>query len=486
MKNIFIAVLFTAFSFKTYAVNNIKLEGNSITTHNENGDINITPRGTGALRLNGPVGFFGAKPDASAAFEIKSTTLGAITAPLMSEADRDAISNPARGLQIYNTDTDKINIFDGGAWTEIGGAGGANTALSNLVDPTAVNEDLNLDATKTVRLKNDVYLMGRDTLDTEDVPLIKSNGAESVTIGDESAAFLGFNKLSGFTQLWTNANADGHFRVRADQLSVETFGTSGAHLELLGGTAGGSYINLWDTDAINSIGFKSPDVLSGSALFTLPDGDGLSGQILSTDGAAQLSWVNQASTGFVSFELSPLFNGSPSTWGADIPATVIDGSSADANSAGAAGIPFYDPTGVNWFIIGTQDLDLATTSSPLLLATGANATGPSADLYFRTGPAGDGAPGGFKFEVAGISGGVTSTNPGNFTVSNVNKVMFFTRLTETISGIKPASKTSDPCSDTTNYPEGTLFYNDANDYFCFCNASSTAKQMHSPLLDCTF
>lgn len=49
----------------------------------------------------------------------------------MTEAQRDAISNPKDGLVIYNTDTDKLNYYNGGsaAWSVVGsgsGSGGVN------------------------------------------------------------------------------------------------------------------------------------------------------------------------------------------------------------------------------------------------------------------------------------------------------------------------------------------------------------------------
>ena len=56
----------------------------------------------------------------------------------------------------------------------------------------------------------------------------------------------------------------------------------------------------------------------------------------------------------------------------------------------------------------------------------------------------------------------------------------------TIDGaIKPGSETSNPCADTTNNPEGSLFWNDTSNYFCFCPASGgAAVQMHSPATAC--
>ena len=47
---------------------------------------------------------------------------------------------------------------------------------------------------------------------------------------------------------------------------------------------------------INYVGLKSPAIVSTSYTLTLPTADGTVGQVLNTDGAGQLAWVNPAST----------------------------------------------------------------------------------------------------------------------------------------------------------------------------------------------
>jgi hypothetical protein len=48
---------------------------------------------------------------------------------------------------------------------------------------------------------------------------------------------------------------------------------------------------LVDADQSNSVGFKSPATVAADLIFELPGTDGTSGQVLSTDGAGVLSWV---------------------------------------------------------------------------------------------------------------------------------------------------------------------------------------------------
>jgi hypothetical protein len=58
------------------------------------------------------VGVGTASPDASAALEIESTTLGLLP-PRMTTVERDLINSgaPAEGLTIYNTDTKCLELF---------------------------------------------------------------------------------------------------------------------------------------------------------------------------------------------------------------------------------------------------------------------------------------------------------------------------------------------------------------------------------------
>jgi hypothetical protein len=71
-----------------------------------------------------------------------------------------------------------------------------------------------------------------------------------------------------------------------------------SHLPLAGGALTGnltlnaqSDLRFADTDSSNYVGFQAPGTVSSDVLWTLPDADGSSGQVLSTDGAGTLSWA---------------------------------------------------------------------------------------------------------------------------------------------------------------------------------------------------
>ncbi|MDO7852979.1 glycine-rich protein, partial [Hymenobacter convexus] len=75
--------------------------------------------GTELMRIqgNGSVGIGMGAPDASAALDVNSTTKGLLP-PRLNTTQRNAIASPAAGLTIYNTNTKKLNTWNGTSWTE--------------------------------------------------------------------------------------------------------------------------------------------------------------------------------------------------------------------------------------------------------------------------------------------------------------------------------------------------------------------------------
>lgn len=73
----------------------------------------------------------GATPNSSAVLDIRSVTKGLLI-PRVTTAQRDAISTPAQGLQIYNTSENKPQYYDGSTWQDYtsGGGGGTGTVTS--------------------------------------------------------------------------------------------------------------------------------------------------------------------------------------------------------------------------------------------------------------------------------------------------------------------------------------------------------------------
>ena len=66
-----------------------------------------------------------------------STVNGSIPCPVMTETQRDAFT-PIEGDCVYNSDTLKLNVFDGSVWKDVGGAGGISLWLT--ANPYNVND----------------------------------------------------------------------------------------------------------------------------------------------------------------------------------------------------------------------------------------------------------------------------------------------------------------------------------------------------------
>jgi len=80
----------------------------------------------------------GTTPDASAMLDVKSTSKG-ILIPRMTVTQRIAISNPAEGLMVYQTDDVKgFYFFDGSAWEMIGQESGVPAGTISAFAGTSV------------------------------------------------------------------------------------------------------------------------------------------------------------------------------------------------------------------------------------------------------------------------------------------------------------------------------------------------------------
>ncbi|MCX7954184.1 MAG: hypothetical protein N3A01_03225, partial [Bacteroidales bacterium] len=64
------------------------------------------------------INFSGAQAHTSAMLDVSDTTKG-ILIPRLSTVERNSLSNPAIGLLIYNSDSKRLNYWNGSQWVEI-------------------------------------------------------------------------------------------------------------------------------------------------------------------------------------------------------------------------------------------------------------------------------------------------------------------------------------------------------------------------------
>ena len=80
----------------------------------------------------------GAQPDASSMLDVNSTDKGFLP-PRITTIQRDAISNPAEGLQIFNTSTKCLEFYVDGSWQNI-------ACSCPVPDPTTATSATNITA----------------------------------------------------------------------------------------------------------------------------------------------------------------------------------------------------------------------------------------------------------------------------------------------------------------------------------------------------
>ena len=168
-----IAVLLSIYSLSINAQSWV-VTGNTVAAGSKLGTLNSQPlivitKNGERLRIDtlGRVGIGTSVPNVSALLDLTSTQRGFLV-PRMTNSQKTAIVTPAQGLLIYQTDGTKGFYYYDAGWKVVtpSVSGFTNTKLSNLVAPTAINQDLlpgvNVTRNLGASIKNwkDLYISG--------------------------------------------------------------------------------------------------------------------------------------------------------------------------------------------------------------------------------------------------------------------------------------------------------------------------------------
>src|SRR5215471_8257347 len=190
---------------------------------------------TNIFPSTGAAGIGTITPNASSLLEVKSTKKG-ILIPRMTQTQRNAITSPATALLIFQTDnTPGFYYYSGSAWTAIS-TKGANTSLSNLKAPTAINADL-------LPVHDSAYSLGSLSIGWRDIYAQRfyfENGYKVIDIGDGLNCYLGNtgvhqNGGDGGVYVGTNAgknNSSGNSNTGIGYYALTTNTTGSGNIAL--------------------------------------------------------------------------------------------------------------------------------------------------------------------------------------------------------------------------------------------------------------
>ena len=269
--------------------------------------------------LNAQVGIGTATPNSSAALDITSTS-GGLLAPRMTAAQRTAISSPATGLLVFQTDgTSGFYYYTGSAWVMQGAGNFVDLTSNQTIDGvkmfnfpiyantlyigmgtstgsqnTILGDEASSGSTASDNTGigffalNSVGAGGANTAIGSNSMRFNSSGTENTAVGAPSAQFT---------------NGSGNTAIGAGTLSTNTSGTFNT---VIGHGADVSSNNLTNATAVGSgavvsasnvvqLGNTSVTSVNTSGKLktgavTYPNTDGTSGQVLTTNGSGVLSW----------------------------------------------------------------------------------------------------------------------------------------------------------------------------------------------------
>jgi|GEM_PF-4484010 len=241
---------------------------------------------TGGVNIGGSVGVGTMTPDASAIMDLSSLSQGFLI-PRMTAGDRDAISSPAAGLQVYNLDTSKINVFDGLSWEDLGEVTPGLASLNGLTGTTqtfstgTAGPDFSISSSADIHTFNLPTASGsnRGALSSADWTtfnnkLNKTLPAGEIFVGDGSGEATGV-AMNG-DAVMTNAGAVTVTRLRGFDL-VDTPPTPGQVLKW------NDVMSRWEPDADD--GLSQADVTAHVGTL----GYALEAEVLRRDGSSSLT-----------------------------------------------------------------------------------------------------------------------------------------------------------------------------------------------------
>ena len=215
--------------------------------------------------------------------------------------------DPVLAFQLSGTSKFTIGVDDGDEDAfKIGTASlGTNTRLTISGDGSVGIGDSSPDARLDVSSSGSADGINIDNTASDGDPVLRFqlSGTSKFTIGiddgDEDAFKIGTTALGTDTRLTISGDGSVGIGTSAptSQLHIKPATAAALQLDPHGTSAGNvgelRFLELAANGA-NYVGFQSPDAIAANVIWTLPNADGTSDQVLKTDGSGALSWTTAA------------------------------------------------------------------------------------------------------------------------------------------------------------------------------------------------
>jgi hypothetical protein len=160
-------------------VDNLRLDGNTVSSTDTNGNVNITPAGSGAMIVGGNASF---------------SSTGSVKIPVGTTAQRPS---PVAGMLRFNDDSDEFEGYNGTAWASVGGSAISNdTTTATDLFPSFLSATTGTAA--SIFTSNAKLLYKPSTGEFKAQELVATNGivVNSATISANYTIPTGSNALS--------------------------------------------------------------------------------------------------------------------------------------------------------------------------------------------------------------------------------------------------------------------------------------------------